>query len=207
GVLTSHTRSHGAPPREPWTYDSAFVDDFRRAVELKYALMPYVWAQANESAARGWPMLRALFFEYPDDPTSWLVEDEYLFGSDLLVAPMFSEATRRRVYLPPGSWIDYQTGRAYGGARWQEIDAGPIPIVLLVRDHTILPHVAVAQSTSSIDWRHVELRVFSTDGQPATGRFAMPNGAVQTLRVDGGRLSADPLAGQVVWRLTRASLH
>jgi alpha-D-xyloside xylohydrolase len=207
GVLTSHTRSHGAPPREPWTYDSAFVDDFRRAVELKYALMPYVWAQAKESAARGWPMLRALFFEYPDDPTSWLVEDEYLFGSDLLVAPMFSEASRRRVYLPPGSWIDYQTGKAFNGARWQEIDAGPIPIVLLVRDHTVLPHVAVAQSTSSIDWRHVELRVFSSDGKPATGRFAMPAGDVQTLRVEGGRLSADPLAGRVVWRLSRASLH
>jgi alpha-D-xyloside xylohydrolase len=206
GVLTSHTRSHGAPPREPWTYDSAFVDDFRRAVELKYALMPYVWAQAKESAARGWPMLRALFFEFPDDPTSWLVDDEYLFGSDLLVAPMFSEVSRRRVYLPPGSWIDYQTGKVYTGARWQEIDAGLIPIVLLVRDHTILPHVAVAQSTSSIDWRHVELRVFSTDGHAAEGRFALPNGDVQTLRVDGGRLTADPLAGRVVWRLTRASL-
>ena len=215
GVLTSHTRSHGAPPREPWTYDSAFVDDFRRTVELKYALMPYVWAQAKESAARGWPMLRTLFFEYPDDPTSWLVDDEYLFGSDLLVAPLFSETNRRRVYLPPGTWIDYQTGRAYTGARWEEIAIGGqgpgngerregIPIVLLVRDHTILPHVAVAQSTASIDWRHVELRVFSTDGQVATGRFALPNGEVQTLRIDRGRLTSDPLAGRVSWRIRTA---
>ncbi|HEY2377082.1 MAG TPA: TIM-barrel domain-containing protein [Gemmatimonadaceae bacterium] len=205
GVLTSHTRTHGAPPREPWTYDSAFVDDFRRAVELKYALMPYVWAQARESAAHGWPMLRALFFEYPDDPTSWLVDDEYLFGSDLLVAPLFTDSNRRRVYLPPGSWIDYQTGKAYAGTRWQEIESGAIPIVLLVRDHTVLPHVAVAQSTSAIDWRHIELRVFSTDGQSASGRFALPNGDVQTLRVDGGRLSPDPFAGRVVWRITHAS--
>ena len=206
-MLTSHTRSHGAPPREPWTYDSAFVDDFRRAVDLKYALMPYVWAQAKQSAAMGWPMLRTLFFEYPNDPTSWLVDDEYLFGSDLLVATLFSESNRRRVYLPPGSWLDYQTGKTYAGARWHEIDAGQIPIVLLVRDHTILPHVAVAQSTSSIDWRHVELRVFSTDGQAATGQFALPNGEVQTLRFEKGRLSADPLAGRVDWRITRPVLH
>ena len=205
GVLTSHTRSHGAPPREPWTYDSAFVDDFRRAVNLKYALMPYVWAQAKESAAHGWPMLRALFFEYPDDPTAWFVEDEYLFGPSLLVAPLFVEGNRRRVYLPAGSWIDYQTGRAYAGARWHEIEAGLIPIVLLVRDHTILPHVAVAQSTSAIDWQHVELRVFSTDGQPSTGQFALPNGDLQTLRVESGRLVADPLAGRVNWRVTRAA--
>ena len=72
---------HGAPPREPWEYDSAFVDDFRRAVELKYSLMPYIYAQAQGiGRAKGWPMLRTLFFEYPDDPTSWLVEDEYMFG-------------------------------------------------------------------------------------------------------------------------------
>ncbi|HYD55002.1 MAG TPA: alpha-xylosidase, partial [Gemmatimonadaceae bacterium] len=113
GVLTSHTRTHGAPPREPWEYDEAFVADFRRAVEIKYALMPYVIAQSRTAAERGWPMLRALFLEYPNDPTSWLVEDEYLFGSDLLVAPLFADgATSRRVYLPPGSWIDYQTRRA-----------------------------------------------------------------------------------------------
>src|SRR5207237_1492589 len=101
GALTSHTRTHGAPPREPWEYDSAFVQDFRRAVEMKYRLMPYIYAQAKASAANGYPMLRTLFFEYPDDPTSWLIEDAYLFGSDLLVAPLFEEADRRRVSLPP----------------------------------------------------------------------------------------------------------
>src|SRR5206468_830107 len=69
GALTSHTRTHGAPPREPWEYDSAFVRDFRRAVELKYRLMPYIYAQAKAAAEHGYPMLRTLFFEYPDDPT------------------------------------------------------------------------------------------------------------------------------------------
>jgi alpha-D-xyloside xylohydrolase len=64
GVLTSHTRCHGVPPREPWAYDEALVDDFRRAVELKYSLMPYIYAQAMNSSAHGHPMLRTLFFEY-----------------------------------------------------------------------------------------------------------------------------------------------
>ena len=202
GMLTSHSRTHGAPPREPWEYDSAFVDDFRRAVDLKYALMPYVIAQAKLSSEHGWPMLRSLFFEYPDDPTSWLVDDEYFFGSDLLVAPLFEESNRRRVYLPPGPWIDYQSGRAYEGGRWQEIDAGAIPIVLLVRNHTVLPHVAVAQSTAAIDWRHLELRVFSTDRAPAEGAVALPDGDVQLLRVSGGRLLTDPYGGRVQWRIT-----
>jgi alpha-D-xyloside xylohydrolase len=207
GVLTSHTRAHGAPPREPWEYDEGMVVDFRRAVELKYALMPYIYSQAKISSEHGWPMLRTLFFEHPDDPTSWLVEDEYMFGSSLLVAPMFEEAASRNVYLPPGSWIDYQTGKVYEGARWHEIAAGTIPIVLLVKNHTVLPHLAVAQSTSAMNWNDVELRVFSTDRAVATGTFTTPGGKVETLRVENGRLLADPLAGKVRWRVTLGVRH
>jgi alpha-D-xyloside xylohydrolase len=204
GVLTSHTRTHGAPPREPWEYDSALVVDFQRAVGLKYALMPYILAQSQLSSARGWPMLRALFFEYPQDPTSWSIDDEYLFGSDLLVAPLFEDsATARRVYLPPGTWTDYQSGRTYAGARWHDITAGQIPIVLLVRDHAAIPHVAVAQHTGAIDWSHVTLRTFSSDGAAATGAFWMPGDSVRTVRVQGGRVVGDPLAGRVTWRVAR----
>jgi len=210
GALTSHTRTHGAPPREPWEYDSALVQDFRRAVEMKYRLMPYIYAQAKASSEHGYPMLRTLFFEYPDDPTAWLIEDEYLFGSDLLVAPLFDEADHRRVYLPPGTWIDYQTGRSYAGAAWHDIVAGPIPIVVLVRNHAVIPHVAVAQHTAAIDWSDVELRVFSTDSGPATGGFALPNGELHTVELrptgTGYLLVRDPLGGKVKWRITRAHL-
>jgi alpha-D-xyloside xylohydrolase len=148
-------------------------------------------------------MLRTLFFEYPDDPTSWLIEDEYMFGSSLLVAPLFEETTSRRVYLPPGTWIDYQTGHAYDSARWHEITAGPVPIVLLVKDHTAVPHLAVAQSTSAMNWSDVELRVFSSDGGPSEGSFALPGERVQSLRVEGARVVADAFGGRVKWRITR----
>jgi alpha-D-xyloside xylohydrolase len=202
GVLTSHTRAHGAPPREPWEYDAALVEDYRRAVELKYTLMPYIWAQAKDASAKGHPMLRTLFFDFPTDPTSWRIEDEYLFGSDLLVAPLMEEgSTGRKVYLPPGAWIDYQTGKTYAGGQWHDIAAGPIPVVLLARDHSAIPTVAVAQSTKDIDWTHVDLRVFSTDKAPATGLFALPSGNVRTLTVANGKLEGDPLNGQVTWRM------
>ncbi len=204
GVLTSHTRTHGAPPREPWAYDSTFVDDFRRAVELKYALMPHILAEAKTSSARGWPMLRTLFFEYPSDPTSWLVEDEYMFGSSLLVAPMFDSTATRRVYLPPGRWIDYQTARLYDGGQWYNIAPGTVPLVLLVKDHAVLPRAAVAQSTAEIDWGHLELYTFSSDGAPAAGSVALPDGQPRAVRVTNGRLDSDPFGGRVLWRITRA---
>ena len=82
GFLTSHTRAHGAPPTEPWLYDSKRVQDvFRKSAEMKYRLMPYVYAQAKECTEKGLPMLRALFVEFSDDPGAWKVDDEYLFGS------------------------------------------------------------------------------------------------------------------------------
>ena len=197
-LLTSHTRCHGAPPKEPWEYDAAFVDDFRRATELKYALMPYVYAQAKDCSERGLPMLRPLFLEYPDDPTSWLVEDEYLFGRDLLVAPLFEETTRRRVYLPPGQWVDYQTGASYDGG-WHEIAAGEIPIVLLARVGAAIPRAAVAQSTDEIDWSSLELATFGA-GDGAEGLVCLPSeGTLRRVRVAGGAVAEDPFGGRVRW--------
>jgi alpha-D-xyloside xylohydrolase len=207
GVLTSHTRAHGAPPREPWDYDEALVEDYRRALELKYSLMPYIYAQAKDSSEKGFPMLRTLFFEYPNDPTSWFIEDEYLFGSDLLVAPLMEEGKSRKVYLPPGQWIDYQTGKTYGGAQWQEIAAGQIPVILLVKDHAVIPHAKVAQSTAEINWNDIELRVFSSDNAQASGLFALPQGNLQSLKLEASQksfaLKDDPLKGQVKWQIKR----
>lgn len=152
-------------------------------------------------------MLRPLFFEYPNDPGSWTIDDQYLLGSDLLVAPMFTNGDRRRVYLPPGAWIDYQSGRVYQGAGWHEIPAGRIPVVLLVKNHSVLPHIKVAQSTKDMDWDNVELRVFSTDGAAAKGLFTRPGGDVQTLSVvprgRGFVLAQDPQAGKVKWTINK----
>ena len=205
-ALTSHSRCHGAPPREPWEYDAAFVEDFRRTIEMRYALMPYLYAQSHAASRAGHPLLRPLFLEFPEDPTSWLVEDQYLLGTSLLVAPLFEETLERRVYLPPGAWIDYQTGREYQGGQWQRLAAGPVPVVVLVRDGAVIPHVRVAQSTGAIDWTNVELRVFSARGStaPATGLFALPEGEAQTLTVKNGALTADPYSGRVNWRVTTA---
>lgn len=203
GMLTSHSRAHGEPPKEPWAYGEEFTADYRRAVELKYRLMPYVYAQAKDSAARGLPMLRALFIEFPDDPGSWTVDDEYLFGSSLLVAPLFeANTTERNVYLPPGRWIDYQTNLGYVGG-WHRIKAGAIPVVLLVREGTALPHVALAQSTDRMDWSTLELVTYGQG--PATGLVCLPaDNELRPVSVTDGALAKDPLIGKVAWRI-RAS--
>ena len=189
GFLTSHTRAHGAPPTEPWLYDSKRVQDvFRKSAEMKYRLMPYVYAQAKECTEKGLPMLRALFVEFPDDPGAWKVDDEYLFGSQILVAPLLeSGMTGRTVYLPEGKWIDYQTEKVYEGG-WHRIEAGSLPIILLVRDGSVLPHLKLAQSTAEMDWSKMSLKVYSADKKQAEGLVCLPaDNRIQVVKVDCGK--------------------
>ncbi|MBI4976583.1 MAG: DUF4968 domain-containing protein [Spirochaetes bacterium] len=210
GMLTSHSRCHGKPPKEPWLYNESFTDAFRAAAELKYRLMPYVYAQAAASAREGYPMVRTLFFEYPDDRTSWLIEDEYFFGTDMLVAPLMDEGTSARdVYIPPGIWIDYQTDRRFDGGQWHHISAGAIPIVLLIRNGSVLPHAAIAQSTGGIDWTNLELVVYRVDDGDAAGMVNTPQSPEAKAiyaRVSGKTVSVidDPSAGAVRWAVRHA---
>lgn len=155
GFLTSHTRAHGAPPTEPWLYDNPeFTDYFRKCAELKYSLMPYIQEQAQECVANGWPMFRAFAVEFPDDPGAWFVEDAYMFGSDILVAPLLTNTSSRDVYLPGGvRWTDYQTGKVYKPG-WNTLTppADGLRCIILVRQGAEIPTVAPALSTSAIDF-------------------------------------------------------
>ena len=112
--------------------------------------MPYVYAQAKDCSERGLPMVRALLVEFPHDAGAWLVEDEYMFGSQMLVAPLMESGNERTVYLPKGKWIDYQNGKVYEGG-YQNIQAGKIPAIILVRDGSLIPHAPLAQRTDKIN--------------------------------------------------------
>ncbi len=173
GFLSSHTRAHGAPPTEPWLISESFTEAFRQSAEMKYRLMPYVYAQAKDCSERGLPMVRALLVEFPDDPGAWLVEDEYMFGSQMLVAPLLESGNSRTVYLPRGKWIDYQTGKVYDGG-YQTIQTATIPCVILVRDGSLLPHVPLAQHTGDIQWDKIEWKAYKADAAQCTGLLFRP---------------------------------
>jgi alpha-D-xyloside xylohydrolase len=155
GALCSHARCHGAPPREPWEFGVDFAQRFRRIVEVRYALIPYLVEHSRSACERGHPLVRPLLFEYPRDPGSWLVDDEYLLGPDLLVAPLFESGAKREVYLPPGRWLGFFDGAAHEGPGWSAIAAAEIPAILLVRDGARIPLAPPAQHTGELDWERV----------------------------------------------------
>lgn len=192
GFLSSHTRAHGAPPTEPWLINKDFTDAFRANAEMKYQLMPYVYAQAKDCSEKGLPMVRALFVEFPHDAGAWLVEDEYMYGSQLLVAPLLESGSSRTVYLPKGKWIDYQSGKVYEGG-YQEISiptaqevkayaeasgsatvSQPLPCIILVKDGSLIPQVPVAQSTDKINWSKLSMRTFKADAAECVGYLYLP---------------------------------
>ena len=131
-----------------------------------------------------------------------------MFGSNLLVAPLFAEGDARNVYLPPGEWIDYPIGQ---DVRRRQVardrgrpgaDRGPGPRRL---GDSASP--TVAQSTGDIDWDDLELRVFGGDDESAAGHVALPEGTVHDVKLSRGsdgkfQLENDPLAGDVRWRIT-----
>jgi alpha-D-xyloside xylohydrolase len=206
GMLSSHVRSHGAPPKEPWEYSEDFLNTFRETDNMRYRLMPYIYAQAKDCSDRGLPMVRALFIEFPDDPGSWLVDNEYLFGSDILVAPLFEETSSRDVYLPPDQWTDYQSGKTYTGG-WHNIAAGKIPVVMLVKTGTVIPHIKLAQSTQFMDWSELDLVVFNDESGSASGLVYLPGSdglrKISVQKKNGEfTLVSDPFSGKVKWNIS-----
>ncbi len=121
GMFSPLTRAHGTTPREPWEFGPQALSIFRRYAKLRTRLNPYLYAMAWETHAHGLPMLRPLLLEFPDDPVTARIDDSYLLGNALLVAPVFSdspEPVARQLYLPQGEWIDFWTDERHKGGSY-----------------------------------------------------------------------------------------
>ncbi|HVM07251.1 MAG TPA: TIM-barrel domain-containing protein [Acidimicrobiales bacterium] len=133
GLLQSHARIHGVGDREIYKRSPEVVDICRQFLELRYQLLPYLWAEAEKSAAASVPLARALVVDFQDDPTTWAIGDQWMLGDALLVAPVFSPDDRRRVYLPAGTWTDWWTGEEIAGGRWLSVDVPIDRVPLFVK--------------------------------------------------------------------------
>jgi alpha-glucosidase/alpha-D-xyloside xylohydrolase len=145
----------GGPPEtnnfhlDPAELHNAQVEPIcRKYLELRYRLMPYLYTAVRESHDTGMPIMRALWLHHPDDATAVARGDEYLWGRDILVAPVVEKsATSRRVYLPRGSWFDFWTEHRIDGGREidRAVDLATLP--LYVRAGAIVPLGPVKQYT------------------------------------------------------------
>jgi alpha-glucosidase/alpha-D-xyloside xylohydrolase len=129
-------------------HDARIEPICKQYLELRYRLMPYLYSVVREGTQNGLPIMRALWLHYPDDPAAVARGDEYLWGRDMLVAPVVEQgATSRKLYLPRGTWYDWWTGDPQEGGReiTREVDLATTP--LYVRAGAIIPTGPVKQYT------------------------------------------------------------
>ena len=164
GVFYPFMRTHtadGTPDQEPWSYGICHERLNRRAIELRYELLPQIYNVMREASVTGVPAMRPLLLEFPDDPNTYGMQDQFMFGSDLLIAPVLREGvTEREVYLPKGDWFDYWTGQRHAGGTRIRMPVTLASIPIFVRAGAVLFSQPVVQHTGEMPGQPLRITVY-----------------------------------------------
>jgi len=148
GAFVPVFRVHGSynQEREPWYFGAEAESIATKYIRLRYRLMPYIYAAAWENHETGLSITRPLVFEYPNDPAVANVSWEWMFGGSLLVSPVVqSAATQQSIYLPEGTWYDFNSGKLYAGSSYFNISVTSVDIPVFVKGGSIIPESLPAQ--------------------------------------------------------------
>lgn len=117
-------------PNEVWSFGDRAYEIMRKFLFVREKLKPYIIEQMKKCCEEGIPLMRPLFFDFPEDETTYEIEDEYMFGSEILVAPVYERGAKsRKIYLPKGvEWVDAWTDEIQQGGRWIERET-PLDII------------------------------------------------------------------------------
>ncbi|WP_242509158.1 glycoside hydrolase family 31 protein [Natrinema altunense] len=147
----SHDKVEDGEPRNqhPWTFGDEVEAISKKYLRLRYRLLPYLYNEFREATETGKPVQQPLVVHFQDDERTHDIADQFMFGDDMMIAPVLEEgATSREVYLPEGEqWIDYWTGEVYDGGQTLTVDAPLDHLPVFVRDDTIIPMREVQQYT------------------------------------------------------------
>jgi alpha-glucosidase len=182
--------------QEPWRFGKYYEDIIRKYLKLRYALLPFLYTTLEESHRSGVPLFRPLLLNYQDDSSTYNLDDQFMIGDDLLLAPVVKpDVTRRLVYLPAGSWYDYWTSKRYTGGTMISVEA-PLDVVpMFVRAGAI---ISTGPSLNYIGEKPAEpitFNIYPDDSGSATGKLyeddglspAYKNGAFRRTAVSARR--------------------
>jgi len=126
--------------QEPWRFGEFYEGIIRKYLKLRYQLLPFLYTTLEESHRTGVPLFRPLLLNYQADPNTYNLDDQFMIGSDLMVAPILKPDVRARyVYFPKGIWYDYWTGASYVGGTTHWIEADLYKVPMFVRGGSIIP--------------------------------------------------------------------
>jgi alpha-glucosidase len=168
GAFLPFFRNHAAllsPAQEPWAFGEPYLSLNRAAIELRYRLLPYLYTAVWQCAQSGLPIVRPLLLAYPDDPQTHALDDQFLCGDALLVAPVCEPgATARQVYLPAGRWYDFWSDELHIGPETLTVAAPLDCIPLFVRAGAVVPHWPLMQHTGEKPVEKLILHVYAGAG-------------------------------------------
>lgn len=155
GAFTPHARVHYGKDnnpvqcQEPWCFGPETEAIGKKYIELRYKLLPYLYNAFHQSYLDGRPVEQPLVFQYQDDPKVRDIQDQYMWGSDLMIAPVVKEGQRaRNVYLPAGSrWTDYWTGSTFNGGQTISRQTPLSVMPIYIRSDSVIPTREVQQYT------------------------------------------------------------
>lgn len=194
GAFMPFFRNHsalGTRDQEPWAFGPEVEAICRDFIRLRYRLLPFLYNQFREASRTGLPVMRPLLLEYPADPATYNLADQFLVGGDLLVCPVYLPgATHRLVYLPAGTWVDFWTGERLPGPG-HRVAAAPLDrLPLYVRDGAILPMGPDLDHVGAAAPRELTLAVYA--GAP--GHLDLYEDDGETLAYRQGAWAITPIA-------------
>jgi alpha-glucosidase len=166
GALTPFFRSHSVGwvgNKEPWAFGDEWTKINRKTVELRYQFLPYLYTLFREHERTGQPVMRPLWYEFPNDKLTYLINDQYMVGSDVLVAPVTKEgAATRGIYLPVGAeWVDWWTGARYESGKTHYLKTPLDRLPVFVRAGAVIPTQSVIQHTGEMPSAEITLNVIT----------------------------------------------
>lgn len=163
GVFFPIMRSHsdlGTTARFPFLWGDDGEAAMRKALNLRYQLLPYIYSLGHEAYKTGAPIMRPLVMEFPADTTVANMRDEWLVGRGLLAAPVLTEGGTRKVYLPNDTWYNYFNGEVIKGPKTILVDKALDEIPVYVRAGTILPVGPVVQYSEQASATPLEIHIY-----------------------------------------------
>lgn len=168
GIFYPFFRNHSAMKtrlQEPFAFGPETEEHCRHLIETRYRLLPYIRNLFWEAYRNGAPLMRPLFWDYPGDENVYEIEDQFLFGRDILVAPVLRRGARRRtVYLPEGLWHPFEGGAPLPGGRLHTVNMELGRVPAFVRDGSIIPYSPVMQSTAEYESAPITFRCYGDRG-------------------------------------------
>jgi alpha-glucosidase len=158
-VMRSHSTSR-VQPRFPWLYGADAEAAIRKALDLRYRLVPVYYSLAHEAYQTGAPLMRPLLMEFPGDTNVANLSSQWLIGRGLMAAPVLANGTNRSVYLPDDTWFVFDSNARLAGHRSLNINVAMDETPVYVRAGTILPLAPVLQHTSQLPGGALELQIY-----------------------------------------------